>query len=132
MGKLVLVLRLVLVFEVFCRSKTSTSTRFGTGTTFNDPRRQRLPALHTSPFHVIEEAVKFSRSCIALPFAAFLILAFGGCNHSSSKPDRPATVSTVAKEKHTKTKAHKREKKKEKEEGKKTPKAAPATPTPAQ
>lgn len=63
----------------------------------------------------------------ALALAVLIALFAPGCQEKKS--ERPATVSTVEKEKHTKTKAHKRDKKKEKEkagEGKK-----PARPTPA-
>ena len=68
--------------------------------------------------------------CIALALAAFIAFVGPGCKRSKQS-ERPATVSTVEKEKHTNTKAHKRDKKKEKEksgEGKKPVKPTPANP----
>lgn len=81
--------------------------------------------------------MKLSPQRTALALVALLALTAAGCNHNKPS-DHPATVSSAAKEKHTKTKAHKRDKKKEKKDnggkkpakpGKATP--APATPTPA-
>ena len=62
---------------------------------------------------------------LVLALIALIAVALPGCKPKQS--ERAATVSTVEKEKHTKTKAHKRDKKKEKEkDGKK-----PGSPTPA-
>ena len=51
--------------------------------------------------------------CLFLTLAALTALAASGCKPKPS--ERPATVTTAAKEKHTKTKAHKRDKKAAKE-----------------
>ena len=67
--------------------------------------------------------MKVFPQCIALVLAASVVT---GCKPKTS--ERPATVSTVEKEKHTKTKAHTREKKKEKEKSKGAKKPAEATP----
>lgn len=63
---------------------------------------------------------------ISLTLVAVIALAGASCKEKPSK--RPATVSTVEKIKHTKTKAHKRDKKKEKEKSGGEKKAAKPTP----
>ena len=67
--------------------------------------------------------------CLVLTLAALTALAASGCKPKPS--ERPATVTTDAKEKHTKTKAHKREKKEQKKKSggdKKTAKPTPEKP----
>lgn len=64
--------------------------------------------------------------CLALTLAALIAVAVSGCKPKPS--ERPATVTTDAKEKHTKTKAHKRAKKEEKKKSGGDKKAAKPTP----
>lgn len=73
--------------------------------------------------------MKVFLQCLLLALAAIVLTAFSGCNPTKQN-DRPATVSTVEKEKHTKTKAHKRDKKKEKEKEKAGGKKDAPKPTP--
>lgn len=64
---------------------------------------------------------------LVLALAVLTALAASGCKPKPS--ERPATVSTDAKEKHTKTKAHQRDKKAAKEKaGSEKKKAAKPTP----
>ena len=73
--------------------------------------------------------MKVSPRCLVLILAALTALAASGCKPKPS--ERPATVTTDAKEKHTKTKAHKREKKEQKKKSggdKKTAKPTPEKP----
>ena len=60
--------------------------------------------------------MKTSHRWVTILLAAVISFATPGCKRSASG-DHAATVSTVAKEKHTKTKAHKRDKKEEKAKG---------------
>ena len=70
--------------------------------------------------------MKISRLRVSFLLAVGILFATPACKKSGDS-NRPATASTVGKEKHTKTKAHKRDKKEEKAKGGKTK----ATPAPA-
>ena len=73
--------------------------------------------------------MKISRLCVPVLLGLSVLFATPACKKSESS--RPATASTVGKEKHTKTKTHKREKKAEKAaKGGKTPHATPAPANP--
>ena len=71
----------------------------------------------------------FPRCLALITLAALIAVPMSGCKPKPS--ERPATVTTDAKEKHTKTKAHKRDKKAAKEKAGKSggdKKAAKPTP----
>ena len=57
--------------------------------------------------------MKTFRQSIFIAAAMLMAVSAPGCKRAKAS-DHPATVSTVAKEKHTKSKAHKRDKKEEK------------------
>ena len=70
--------------------------------------------------------MKVFPQCLVLTFAVLVVFSATGCKPKPS--ERPATVTTAAKEKHTKTKAHKRDKKEEKKKSGGDKKAAQPTP----